>query len=67
MGDRNQAYGNEPATLHKVMQEAIGSGLQKLYQPDKEVPHELLVIMMQINEADARDDEARKKALESGH
>jgi hypothetical protein len=41
---------NEPATLYSVMREAIGAGLQKLYEPENEVPHHLLVLLMQINE-----------------
>jgi hypothetical protein len=41
---------HEPATLYSVMREAIGAGLQKLYEPEKEVPHHLLVLLMQVNE-----------------
>ena len=41
---------HEPATLYHVMQEAIGAGLQRLYEPEHEVPHHLLVLLMQINE-----------------
>ena len=41
---------HEPATLYGVMQEAIGAGLRKLYEPENEVPHHLLVLLMQINE-----------------
>lgn len=41
---------SQPATLYGVMQEAIGAGLRKLYEPEKEVPHQLLVLLMQINE-----------------
>ncbi|HZD90661.1 MAG TPA: hypothetical protein VE224_11205 [Pseudolabrys sp.] len=54
-GHHQDTYGTEPATLYKVMQETIGFGLQQRYQPDKEIPHDLLVIMMQINETDARE------------
>ena len=57
----------EAATLHKVMQEAIGFGLQKRYQPEKEIPHELLVLMMQINENGERDRESDPPALDAGH
>jgi hypothetical protein len=32
------------------MREAIGAGLQKLYEPENEVPHHLLVLLMQVNE-----------------
>ena len=41
---------HEPATLYSVMREAIGAGLQKLYEPENEVPHHLLVLLMQVNE-----------------
>jgi hypothetical protein len=47
--DRERAP-HEPATLYRVMQEAIGAGLQKLYEPEHEVPHHLFVLLMQINE-----------------
>ena len=47
--DRERAL-NEPATLYSVMREAIGAGLQKLYEPENEVPHHLLVLLMQVNE-----------------
>lgn len=47
--DRERAP-NEPATLYSVMREAIGAGLQKLYEPENEVPHSMLVLLMQINE-----------------
>lgn len=50
MDGREQTGGSGPATLHNVMQETIGSGLRKRYQPEKEIPHGLLVLMMQINE-----------------
>lgn len=41
---------HEPATLYGVMQEAIGAGLRKLYEPENEVPHHMFVLLMQINE-----------------
>ncbi len=47
--DRERAP-HEPATLYSVMQEAIGAGLQKFYEPENEVPHHLFVLLMQINE-----------------
>ena len=61
MGGREHTYGTEPATLHKVMQEAIGFGLQKRYQPEKEVPHDLLVLMMQINENGTSDKDSNRE------
>jgi hypothetical protein len=54
--DRHERMGgNEPASLHRVMQETIGFGLRKRYEPEQEIPHELLVLMMQMNENDRRD------------
>jgi hypothetical protein len=50
MNRHQRADGHEPATLHKVMQDAIGFGLRKRYEPDQEIPHELLVLIMQMNE-----------------
>ena len=46
-----------PVTLHAVMKDAIGFGLRSRYQPDKEIPHDLLVLLMQMKE-----DERRAKA-----
>ncbi len=54
MGGSDHAGGTRPATLYKVMQETIGFGLQQRYQPDKEIPHELLVLIMQMNEGERR-------------
>jgi len=49
--DRHEGgRGHEPATLHKVMREAIGFGLRRRYEPDQEIPHEQLVLIMQMNE-----------------
>jgi hypothetical protein len=45
----------EPVTLSRVMQEAVGSGLRSRYKPEKEIPHQLLVLMMQINEDSRRE------------
>lgn len=49
LSDRERAP-HEPATLSSVMRDAIGAGLQKLYQPENEIPHHLLVLLMQVNE-----------------
>lgn len=53
-----QDIADEPATLHAVMREAIGCGLRSRYKPDKEIPHELIVLLMQMTENQRR----RKKA-----
>jgi hypothetical protein len=39
-----------PATLHGVMQAALTQGLRERFRPVREVPHDLLVLLMQINE-----------------
>jgi len=44
---------DEAITLHAVMQASIGKGLQSRYNPEREIPHGLLVLLMQM------DDEER--------
>jgi hypothetical protein len=41
---------DEVATLHGAMREAIGQGLQARYRISREIPHALLVLLMQMNE-----------------
>jgi hypothetical protein len=43
-----------PATLHHVMRTMIAEGLKARYQPPQKLSHELLVLLMQINENDRR-------------
>jgi hypothetical protein len=43
-----------PATLHAVLKDAIGYGLRSRYQADKEIPHDLLVLLMQMKENERR-------------
>ena len=43
-----------PVTLHAVMKDAVGFGLRSRYQPDKEIPHDLLVLLMQMKENERR-------------
>jgi hypothetical protein len=43
-----------PVTLHAVLKDAIGFGLRSRYQADKEIPHDLLVLLMQMNENERR-------------
>jgi hypothetical protein len=45
-----QATNDGPATLYAVMTEAIGYGLRSRYKPEKEIPHELMVLLMQMTE-----------------
>ena len=44
------AVSDEPATLYRVIQEAISGRLRERYEVQREIPHELLVILMQINQ-----------------
>ena len=48
------AQTDAPVTLHRVMQQAIAEGLKARYQPPAKLSHELLVLLMQINENDRR-------------
>ena len=43
-----------PMTLHAVMQESVGMGLRERYKPEQEIPHGLLVLLMQMNEDNKR-------------
>ncbi len=61
MGGHDGTGGTGPASLHKVMRETIGFGLQQRYQPEKEIPHELLVLIMQMKENDKREKQVREQ------
>jgi len=50
MDGEEHPTGKRPVTFHQVMREALGSDLQKHDQPDEEIPHGLLVLMMQLND-----------------
>jgi hypothetical protein len=59
-----------PATLHGVMQAALAHGLRERFRPVRDVPHDLLVLLMQINEdrrrqakAGSRNNSSTKNAL----
>jgi hypothetical protein len=39
-----------PVTLHRVMQAAIVHGLQEHYKVQRHMPHELFVLLMQMNQ-----------------
>jgi hypothetical protein len=41
---------DQPATLDRVIREAVSSGLRKHYEIEREIPHALLVILMQMNQ-----------------
>ena len=44
------AVSDEPATLDRVIQEAISGGLRERYEVQRDIPHDLLVILMQMNQ-----------------
>jgi hypothetical protein len=50
-----------PATLHGVMQAALAQGLRERFRPVRDVPHDLLVLLMQINEDRRRKAKAPKR------
>ncbi len=56
----------EPATLFRVMQAAVGNGLKDRYEPPQKMSHQLLVLMMQMNDRARREraqaEQAEKKA-----
>lgn len=43
------AVSDQPVTLDRVMRQAISSGLRESYEIEREIPHALLVILMQMN------------------
>jgi hypothetical protein len=49
-GERRAGAHDKPATLFDVMQATIGQGLQAHYQAPREMTHQLLVLLMQLNE-----------------
>jgi hypothetical protein len=55
-GKQNDA--DRPATLHAIMQESVGMGLRERYKPDAEIPHGLLVLLMQLNYDKQRAEQA---------
>ncbi|MGB6662231.1 MAG: hypothetical protein WBE48_22925 [Xanthobacteraceae bacterium] len=54
---------DEPITLHRIMQEMIGEGLRERYKPPQKLSHELLVLLMQLNEQERREAAAAKCQL----
>jgi hypothetical protein len=53
--------GNDPVTLHRIMQTMIGEGLRERYQAPQKLSHGLFVLLMQLNE---REREAKGRAIE---
>ncbi len=52
MADRSHHPSNHeaPVTLHEVIRDTIGRELQARYEPEREIPHRLLTLLMQLNE-----------------
>lgn len=46
-------------TLHAVMRDSVGMGLRDRYKPDQEIPHGLLVLLMQMNHDHKRGERLR--------
>jgi len=51
--------GDDPVTLHRIMQNMVGEGLKERYEPPQNLSHELFVLMLQIKEQERREDLAR--------
>ena len=52
----------EPVTLYRVMQTMIGEGLREHYDVPQKMPHELFVLLMQMNE---RNNGAARRAAKT--
>ena len=48
-------------TLHAVMQASVGMGLRERYKPEQEIPHGLLVLLMQMNHDRMRAEQAAQQ------
>jgi len=51
---------NDPVTLHRTMQMMIGEGLREHYQAPQKISHELLVVLMQLQEEERRGKAAKR-------
>ena len=47
-----------PAPLHAVVRDAVGDGLRSRRKLEKEIPHELMVLLMQMAENQRRSKKA---------
>ncbi len=50
-----------PMTLHAVMRDSVGMGLRDRYKPEQEIPHGLLVLLMQMNHDRTRGERLRQE------
>jgi hypothetical protein len=48
-------------TLHAVMRDSVGMGLRERYKPQDEIPHGLLVLLMQMNHDRTRGERLRRE------
>jgi hypothetical protein len=48
-----------PMTLQAVMRESVGMGLRERYKAEQEIPHGLLVLLMQMNQDRSRAEQLR--------
>ncbi len=49
-----------PMTLHTVMRDSVGMELRERYKPEQEIPHGLLVLMMQMQHDKTRAEQQRR-------
>ena len=52
---RRDADPAAPITLYRVMKETIAKQLRAHYEPPQDMPHALLVIVMQMNDEKRRE------------
>jgi hypothetical protein len=52
--NRRHAEAGEPHTLYRVIRETVGKQLQSRYEPSQEMPHALLVLVMQMKDKKRR-------------
>ncbi len=52
-----------PMTLHAIMQESVGMGLRSRYKPEQEIPHGLLVLLMQMDENKRRAEQVEGSSV----
>jgi hypothetical protein len=43
------AVSDQPVTLDRIMRQALAGELRRNYEVERQIPHALLVIMMQLN------------------
>jgi len=56
---RARKRNDEAATLRSSMQDAIRKDLPSQYQPELEIPHELMSLLMQMDRSHGQHQEAQ--------